>query len=107
LVRRCTAGAILDYLEQMLRRDKHAAAAADALQAEFWRDWLIQERAELARELSVRRSHLEHLDAVEIHALSHVRSALRALENDIKAIDRMIDSLARRFPDAKSTFPRA
>ena len=91
----------------MLRRDKHAAVAADALQAEFWRGWLIQERAELACELLTRRTHLEHLDAVEIHALRHVHRALRVLENDIKAIDRMIDSLARRFPDPSSTFPRA
>ena len=35
VVRRCTAGAILDYLDQMLRRDRDAAAAADALQAEL------------------------------------------------------------------------
>ena len=83
----------------MLRADRHAAAAADALQAELWRDWLIQQRAELARELLTRRNHLDQrVDRVEIHALSHVHGALRVLENDIKAIDRMIDSLARRFP---------
>ena len=99
MVRRCTARAVLDYRDQMLRADRHAAAAADALQAELWRDWLIQQRAELARELLTRRNHLEQrVDRVDIHALSHVQGALRVLENDIKAIDRMIDSLARRFP---------
>jgi hypothetical protein len=35
----------------MLLADRQASAAADAQQAERWREWLLQERSDLIREL--------------------------------------------------------
>ena len=62
----------------------------------------------LSCDLMTRRNHLEQCAAsVETDALSHVHGALRVLENDIRAIDRMLDSLARRFPDAVPTLQQA
>jgi hypothetical protein len=95
-------------LLQMLLQDRHAATVADTLQAERWQEWLLHERSELSCELMTRRNHLEQCAAsVETDALSHVHGALRVLENDIRAIDRMLDSLARRFPDAVPTLQQA
>lgn len=39
--------------------------------------------------------------------LGHLRGAIRAVDNEIRAIDRMIDALGRRFPGAVPTLQRA
>jgi hypothetical protein len=95
-------------LLRMLTGHRQAGSAADALQAERWRDWLLQERSDLARELANRRVHLEQCAAsASIGKLSHLRSVIREVENEIRGVDRMVDSLARRFPDAIATLQRA
>jgi len=79
---------------QMLLRDRQTATLADALQAERWHHWLLHERSALTIELSKQASH-------------YLRRSIRSTENEIKTIDRMIDSLTRRFPEAIPTLPRA
>jgi hypothetical protein len=84
----------------MLRGDRQTVTVAEALQAERWRAWLLHERSELTVELSKQKSHYQRcaVDSLAPGRLRHLRFSIRSTENEIRAIDRMIDSLARRFP---------
>ena len=69
-------------LLQMLLRDRHTATVADALQAERWRDWLVDERSRLALELSKQESQYQRCAALAEHDrrgryLRHCRPVLR------------------------------
>jgi|KBSMisStandDraft_5_1062788.scaffolds.fasta_scaffold1295781_2 hypothetical protein len=89
---------------QMLLRDRQTATLADALQAERWHHWLLHERSALTIELSKQASHYQRCAAsVSDRRLHYLRRSIRSTENEIKTIDRMIDSLTRRFPDVMST----
>ena len=93
---------------QMLLQDRRTAAVADALQAELWHHWLLHERSALTIELSKQASHYQRCAAsVADRRRRYLWHSIRSIENEIKAIDRMIDSLTRRFPEAIPTLPRA
>jgi hypothetical protein len=95
-------------LLQMLRQDRRAATAADAQQAERWRDWLVYERCALSLQLSKQTRHYEQwATSVSAHRLSHLRRSIGSTENEIRTIDHMIDALARRFTDEIPTLRRA
>jgi hypothetical protein len=89
-------------------RGERPVAAADTRQAEFWRDWLLGERSDLVTQLSHLRNELERCAAsVGTGKLGHLRGAIRAVENEIQAIDRMTEALSRRFPGAVPALQRA
>jgi hypothetical protein len=89
-------------------RGERPVTAADTRQAEFWRDWLLGERSELVRQLSSLRNELERCAAsTGTGRLGHLRGAIRAVENEIRVIDRMTDALSQRFPGAVPTLQRA
>jgi hypothetical protein len=89
-------------------RGERPVTAADTRQAEFWRDWLLGERSELVRQLSNLRNELERCAiSAGTGKPGPLRGAIRAVENEIRAIDRMIDALSRRFPGAVPTLQRA
>jgi hypothetical protein len=84
----------------MLLQDRRTATAADALQAERWRDWFLQERSQLALELSKKKSQYQRCAAsVAAHRLRCFRYPIRSTENEIRTVDYTLDALARRFPD--------
>jgi hypothetical protein len=88
----------------MLLTDRQASAAADAQQAERWREWLLQERSDLIRELWKRRTHLQdRATSADPRKLSNLRRGVHVTESDLIDVERMIDSLARRFPDVAPT----
>jgi hypothetical protein len=93
---------------QMLLQDRRTATVADTLQAERWLEWLRHERSEKALELSNQQSQYQRCAAsVADRRLRYLHRSIRSIEKEIRTIDYMIDSLARRFPDAISTPPRA
>ena len=82
----------------MLLRDRQTAAVADALQAERWRDWLVDERSRLALELSKQESQYQRCAAlVAARRGRYLRHSIRSLENEIRTVDYMLDALGRRF----------
>jgi hypothetical protein len=79
--------------------DEQAAALADALQADYFRGYLVRQRSELAGELAMHVNDLTRTTTMgAMHTVSHVRRSIRHVENDIRAIDRMVQALDRRFP---------
>ena len=92
----------------MLRNAKDAASAADVMQAEYFRGFLDQQRSELTDQLaSLTRRLTACMTRGEMTAISHVRRAIRGVEADIHAIDRMAQALTRRFPDDADVKRRA
>jgi hypothetical protein len=80
--------------------DRQAAAAADAMQAEYFKRFLEQERSELAARLSALNRRLtECLITGQTTRISHLRSVIRAAEGELRGIDRMVHALRRRFPE--------
>ena len=76
------------------------AAAADKLQAEYLGRCLGAERAELAEKIGVHARILNKLNTSgHRHAVTHHRRCIRGLETEIHAIDKMVDTLDRRFAD--------
>jgi hypothetical protein len=91
----------------MLLQDKRATTRADGLQAQRWGKWLLQERSGLALKLSKQKKHYErYAGLVDARKLTHLRSAIRSLEHEIRTIDDMIDALAQRFTDEMQVLPR-
>lgn len=77
------------------------AAAADYQQAEYLLRYLGSERADLAQKLAMHARILNDArTAGRVGAVSHHRWCIRRLEDDVRAVNRMIDALKRRFPDA-------
>jgi hypothetical protein len=79
--------------------DKQAAAVADAMQAEYFKGFLEQERLESAARLAALMGHLtECLAAGDTTHISHLRRVIRKADNELRGIDRMADALKQRFP---------
>lgn len=76
--------------------------AADALQAEYFREFLSRERAELLAEVT---GHVKKLTLSmttgPATAIGHHRRCVRMAERQIQAIDRMLAALERRFSDGE------
>lgn len=80
--------------------DRQAAAAADAMQAEYFKRFLEQERSESAARLpALNRRLTECLTTGQTTRVSHLRSVIRAAEGELRGIDRMIDALRGRFTE--------
>jgi hypothetical protein len=75
-------------------------AIADVMQAGYFRAFLGDERAELRSYLAVQVKALTARAATgDVRGVSQVRRSVRAAENELKAIDRMVAALDWRFPD--------
>ena len=83
--------------------DAAADAAADGLQAQYMRRCLSNERADLAGRLGKHARLLnESITSGQTRNTGHLRGHVRRLENEIREINRMLDALARRFPDRQA-----
>jgi hypothetical protein len=88
--------------------DEPAAARADVMQAEYFRDFLDQERSELAVRLaSHTRGLTECMTGGDMSLISHVRHAIRRTQRELHAIDRMLYALNGRFPEESDLRSRA
>ncbi|MCV7151888.1 hypothetical protein [Mycolicibacterium pyrenivorans] len=76
--------------------------AADALQADYFQEFLSRERAELLAEVTghVKRLTLSMTTGPST-AIGHHRRCVRMAERQIRAIDRMLAALERRFSDGE------
>lgn len=76
--------------------------AADALQADYFQDFLSRERAELLAEVTghVKRLTLSMTTGPST-AIGHHRRCVRMAERQIRAIDLMLAALERRFADGE------
>jgi hypothetical protein len=79
-------------------QDSQAAAVADVEQADYYRSFFEDQRAELARELA---KHVKNLTGCvttpHMREASAIRRAIRNVEWEMRAIDRMIEALDQRF----------
>ena len=80
-------------------RGEDAAFEADSMQAGYFREYLNGERAELQRTLA---DHINRLEAClkggSTRLVSHHRGCIRAAENELRFVDRMLARLDSRFP---------
>ena len=82
--------------------DMQAAAAADAMQAEYFKRFLEQERSESAARLAALNHRLaECIRTGQTMHISHLRSVIRVAEGELHGIDRMVHALRRRFPGVR------
>lgn len=77
-----------------------ASAIADALQAKYFRGYFESQRNAVRAELAglvkrLTRGMTSNGDAGEA---SVIRRAIRAAENELRIIDRMLEALDERFP---------
>src|SRR5262245_20898987 len=76
------------------------AAAADALQAEYFKVYLEQERAESAARLAaLTRRLIAYQASGEVGHISHLRGVIRVAEEELRGIERMAKALRGRFPE--------
>ncbi len=80
---------------------QQAAALADAMQADYFRAFLCELRADLESDHAklVRRLTSAQVSG-DLRAVSGVRRSIRTAEGDLRAVVRMIDALNMRFPGA-------
>ena len=80
--------------------DKHAAAAADVMQAAQFRGLLEQERYESAARLAALTRRLTHcMTKGEMIHVGELRRIIRGAEMKLRTIERMVDALKQRFPE--------
>lgn len=92
----------------MLSDAKDTATAADVKQAEYFRGFLDQQQSALTDQLaSLRRRLTVCMNRGETTTISHVRRAIRGVEAEIYAVDRMAEALTRRFPQDADVKRRA
>lgn len=74
-------------------------AAADAAQAEYFKRFLAQERAEsTARLAALTRRLTDCMTRGQGTHIGHLRRIIRKAEGELRGIDRMVDALKWRFP---------
>ena len=82
------------------RRAREADAAADAIQAAYFRDCLDDERQQRVGELQKRQAEVaRRAKAGHLSSLGRLRSQLRTVEAEVRYLDHLIDCLDRRFAD--------
>jgi hypothetical protein len=75
--------------------------AADALQADYFKGFLALERSESESRLAALTRRLtECVVADDRRHIGYLRGLIRGAESELKGIDRMIDALTGRFPEA-------
>jgi hypothetical protein len=83
--------------------DVQVVASADAMQAGYFHGLLREQRAELEAHLaSLTRRLTECLTVGDLTPISHVRHAIRDVEWEARAVDRMLCRLEHRFFDDAS-----
>jgi len=88
--------------------DTHAGTAADALQADYFKGFLAQERSESASRLAALTRRLTHcVTSDDTRHIGHLRGVIRDAERELHGIDRMIDALTGRFPEEDDLARRA
>ncbi|MBX7432828.1 hypothetical protein JDV09_12025 [Mycobacterium sp. Y57] len=79
--------------------NEHASAAADAMQADYFRGLLATLRSELEADLAKQVKRLTvSMTAGDMSAVSVLRRSIRSGEGDLRAIGRMVEALNGRFP---------
>lgn len=72
--------------------------AADAAQAAYFREWLTEQRNELAARAGKFRDELQQQSEIGAPSrTSHLRSQLRSLEAELRYLDCLIARLDHRF----------
>lgn len=80
------------------RRAREADAAADAIQAAYFRECLDDERQQRVGELRKRQAEVtRRTEAGHLSSIGRLRSQLRSVEAEVRYLDRLIDRLDRRF----------
>jgi hypothetical protein len=80
--------------------DMRAAAAADAMQAEYFKSFLEQELSESAARLAALNRRLtQYMTSGQTTHISHLLAVIRAAEDELHGIERMVHALRRRFPE--------
>jgi len=80
--------------------NEQVAASADAMQAEYFCGLLQAQRSELGALLaSLTRRLTECMTEGEMTPISQVRHAIRDVEWEVSAVDRMLSRLDQRFFD--------
>jgi hypothetical protein len=75
-----------------------AAAAADAMQAAYFRGYLADEREHVTRHVSKQREELaRRLEAGHLLGVQLLRSQVGSLEAELRYLDGLIARLDRRF----------
>ncbi len=75
-------------------------AAADAMQAAYFRGFLEEERQQLVAEITKREAEVvKRVEAGQLSALGRLRTQKRAVEAELRYVDRLIQGLAGRFAD--------
>lgn len=75
-------------------------ATADAMQAAYFRGFLQDERRHLLAEIAKREAEvMKRVEAGQLSALGRLRTQTRAVEAELRYVDRLIQRLAGRFAD--------
>jgi hypothetical protein len=79
------------------------AKAADIMQAGYFREFLQGERSVLAMDLAEHVKHLTHCMNTGRAGgeIANARRAIRKVEAEMRAIDRMTGALDQRFPSVQ------
>jgi len=74
--------------------------SADAMQAIYFRAFLEDERRQLVAEIAKREAEvMKRTEAGQRSALGRLRAQTRAVEAELRYVDRLIQGLAGRFTD--------
>jgi hypothetical protein len=90
-------------MDSPLRADtaEEAAAIADFMQATYYRGFFESERQALAKDLAkFVKALTECTNAGNMGEATRLRRTIRGADSEIRAIDRLIEGLDRRFPAA-------
>ena len=80
------------------RTAREADAAADAIQAAYFRDCLCDARRQRVGEIRKRRAEVtKRTEAGQLSSVGRLRSQLRSVEAEVRYLDRLIERLDRRF----------
>jgi hypothetical protein len=74
-------------------------AAADAMQAAYFRGYLMDERRHLVAEIAKREAELiERTDAGQLSAMiGRLRAQIRAVQAELRYVDQLVERLNGRF----------
>jgi hypothetical protein len=73
-------------------------AAADAMQAAYFRGYLMDERRHLVAEIAKREAELiKRTDAGQLSAIGRLRAQIRAVQAELRYVDQLVERLNGRF----------
>jgi hypothetical protein len=80
------------------RKAREADAAADAIQAAYFRECLDDERRQRVGQIRKRQAEVtKRTEAGQLSSVGRLRSQLRSVEAEVRYLDRLIERLDRRF----------